>query len=70
LFTKIKKGVYLHPRNVSKEAADLIREMLNVDPTKRISAFNATQHPWFKTKTDEAASTVFDPEVLKRLQAF
>lgn len=36
--------------NISAEAKDLIRSMLTVDPTKRISATEALQHPWVTRK--------------------
>lgn len=33
---------------VSEEARDLLRNLLQLDPTKRISAENALTHPWFQ----------------------
>lgn len=35
-------------RNVSDDAKDLIRKLLQVDPTKRYSASKALEHPWYK----------------------
>lgn len=34
-------------KGVSKEAKSLIRQLLQVDPNKRVSAFAALQHDWF-----------------------
>ena len=34
--------------SVSEEAIDLLRSMMTPDPEKRISAFQALSHPWFK----------------------
>ena len=33
---------------VSEEAKDLVRRLLTFDPSKRISASDAIQHPWIK----------------------
>jgi len=49
LFRKIKGGIYTIPSCISKNAQDLIRRMLVVDPTKRISISQIMQHSWFKT---------------------
>lgn len=50
LFRKIRKGEYkFHDEywgNVSSEAKDMIRQLLNVDPYKRLSADKALQTAW------------------------
>jgi len=50
LFRKIRKGEFEFDSpywdDVSDEARDLISKMLTVNPTKRISAFQALEHPW------------------------
>jgi Protein kinase domain len=33
--------------NVSTEAMDLVRQMMQIDPVKRLDAGQALQHPWF-----------------------
>eukprot|EP00903_Cladosiphon_okamuranus_P008290 g7977.t1 len=52
LFAKIKKGVYsFHDEywaEISPEAKDLIAKMLTVDPTKRLTAAQALEHPYLK----------------------
>lgn len=54
LFAKIKKGVYsFHDEywlDISAEAKDLIAKMLTVDPTRRITAAQALEHPYLKVK--------------------
>lgn len=41
----VRKGRYRMPRNLSKEAKDLIRRMLQLDPERRISMQQIWQHP-------------------------
>jgi serine/threonine protein kinase len=36
------------PDNVSKEAQDLIKKMLKVEPKKRITIAKALKHKWIK----------------------
>lgn len=52
LFAKIKKGVYsFHDEywaDISLEAKDLIARMLTVEPSKRITAAQALEHPYLK----------------------
>jgi serine/threonine protein kinase len=51
LFEQIMSGDYsFHPstwEGVSEEAKDLVRQLLTVDPKKRISARDALKHKWF-----------------------
>jgi calcium-dependent protein kinase len=37
--------------DISAEAKDLVRKMLEYDPAKRINASNALQHKWIKSLT-------------------
>lgn len=47
LFSKIKRGKYKMPSFLSGTCQDLIRQMLNVDPLKRITIPEIKNHPWF-----------------------
>ncbi|KAL1538298.1 Serine/threonine protein kinase osk1 [Salvia divinorum] len=47
LFKKIKAGRYTLPNHLSDGARDLIRRILVVDPTRRISIHGIRQHHWF-----------------------
>eukprot|EP00192_Tetraselmis_astigmatica_P010573 CAMPEP_0117668248 /NCGR_PEP_ID=MMETSP0804-20121206/11439_1 /TAXON_ID=1074897 /ORGANISM="Tetraselmis astigmatica, Strain CCMP880" /LENGTH=373 /DNA_ID=CAMNT_0005476109 /DNA_START=88 /DNA_END=1209 /DNA_ORIENTATION=- len=42
---------------VSREAKDLLRKLFTVDPTERISAKSALNHPWFATLKDAPTRT-------------
>lgn len=50
LFDRIKKGKYSFPdpywTPISKEAKDLVKGMMTVDPTKRLTTKQCLQHPW------------------------
>ncbi|TYZ63289.1 hypothetical protein PybrP1_009078 [[Pythium] brassicae (nom. inval.)] len=52
VYEKIRSGVLEFPApywtNVSEEAKDLIRRLLNVVPHERFSAAQALEHPWIK----------------------
>jgi hypothetical protein len=47
LFSKIKRGKYKMPQFLSGPCQNLIQQMLNVDPLKRITIPEIKQHPWF-----------------------
>jgi len=49
--------------NVSKEAKDLVRKLLEYNPDKRISAAEAIQHPWI---INVAPSLVVSKTVAKK----
>jgi serine/threonine protein kinase len=44
--------------NASAEAIDLLKQMQQLDPTKRPGAGQALQHPWFAGMTTPIAGTV------------
>jgi len=52
LFMKIERGDYRMARDFSEPAKDLIRKMLTVDPTKRITLESIMSHPWFVVDWD------------------
>mmetsp|Transcript_9060 Transcript_9060/g.13531 ORF Transcript_9060/g.13531 Transcript_9060/m.13531 type:complete len:337 (-) Transcript_9060:288-1298(-) len=60
LFRRIRSGSYkFHPEywsGVSNEACDLIRKLLTVDVSKRITAAEALNHPWLIKKDNDLAS--------------
>ncbi|XP_033119990.1 tribbles homolog 2-like [Anneissia japonica] len=48
LFEKIRRGKYTLPDSVSSQAKCLIRSMLRVEPSQRLTASEILDHPWFK----------------------
>ncbi|CAM9927823.1 unnamed protein product [Pylaiella littoralis] len=53
LYRKIKAGRFRFDpeywNDISSEAKDLIRKLLTVDPTRRLTAAEACEHPWLST---------------------
>ncbi len=47
LLRKVCEGKFQIPAWVTPSAADLIRQMLTLDPTKRITTDEIQRHPWF-----------------------
>jgi len=51
IFKRVKQGEFSFPnpewKHISREAKHLIAKLLNKDPSKRITAREALQHPWF-----------------------
>jgi len=64
ILSAVKKGKLKFPskywKKHSKEAKDLISQMLVLNPDERISASEALEHPWMVTNTEE---TIPDEEV-------
>lgn len=50
VFSKIKRGKFKIPANLTKNCQDLIRQMITLDPKKRITANEALNHPWIKNE--------------------
>jgi Serine/threonine protein kinase len=46
LYKKILNGDYTIPKFVSNEARDLLKNILNTDPTKRYTIEDIRRHPW------------------------
>jgi len=53
LFQKIREGVFTIPDHLSPDAKDLIKQMLVVDPLKRITISEIRNHPWFQKNLPE-----------------
>lgn len=51
LYKKILEGKFAVPSFVSDSCKDLIKKILTVDPSKRISISQIREHPWFNTST-------------------
>ena len=49
----ILKAKYTLKEPVSKEAADLIKKLLEVDPKKRYGIRQVLQHPWLRDTEDD-----------------
>lgn len=76
VFSKIQKGQYTLPANVEKklsnECKDLIKKMIVVERSRRITGEEALNHPWFEKclKRKEGNIDLIDEGVLNRLRAF
>jgi len=51
LYKKITEGKFSIPTHISEPAADLLRRILNTDPTKRFNISQIRQHAWFNINT-------------------
>jgi serine/threonine protein kinase len=55
LFEKIKRGKYEFPSpswdGISEEAKDIVRNLLVVDPSKRMTCEQLLKHPWILGET-------------------
>lgn len=56
--------------NISDDAKNLIKQMLNVDPKKRISAFEALNNPWITKYATVEKDNPSHTLSLKNLQSF
>ncbi|CAM9389451.1 unnamed protein product, partial [Ectocarpus fasciculatus] len=50
LYRRIARGVFDIPEELSPNAKDLIRQLLTMDATQRITAPAAMKHPWLQTQ--------------------
>lgn len=48
LFSKIRRGAYAIPDSISSKAKCLIRALLRMEPSERLTAEEALEHPWFR----------------------
>jgi calcium-dependent protein kinase len=78
LFNRIKRGEYslgVHEnlRKLSQVGKDLLKQLLEKNPAKRISAREALRHTWFdpiNAEMNDRGKKVITPPVLERLRTF
>ena len=75
IYEQVLKGEYDFPKeewdNVSQEAKNLIKKMIEKDPAKRISALEALQDDWFKiNKEKKRGDKVLAKNVLNNMKKF
>jgi len=80
IYQSIESGSYDFPPgewdSISNQGKDLISKLLLVDPSSRLSAKNALQHPWFQLCSSEslpchlARVESISPNVVERLHKF
>ena len=78
LYKKIMNADYEIPRFVSPEAADLMRCILNTDPTQRYTIADIRKHSWYnQVRSREREGIVVgvnpipvDPVILQQMGAF
>lgn len=71
LFNAIKNKHPFIPYHLSDDLKDLLRKMLNKDPSKRITPTEALNHPWFKSAKDHIVVDKQEYKMaLRRLRAF
>ena len=73
IMERVKKGNFAKNEerwlNASKEVKDLINKLLIYEPEKRLTAFEALKHPWFKvTNSNILYNNITKEEVLKYIQ--
>uniref|UniRef100_A0A1I8HXB1 Protein kinase domain-containing protein n=1 Tax=Macrostomum lignano TaxID=282301 RepID=A0A1I8HXB1_9PLAT len=73
LYAQIKAGAFDYPSpewdTVTAEAKNLINQMLNTNPAKRITAAEALKHPWI-CQRERIASVVHRQETVECLKKF
>lgn len=78
LYKKILNGDYTIPKFLSAEAKELIKGILNTDPTKRFTIEDIRKHRWFNLVSTKPRQGIVvgihqipvDPVVLKQLEAY
>ena len=61
LFMKIVSGVFNIPSFISNDAIDLLKQMIKVDPCKRISIKNIKMHPFYLGKVSVERNYITEP---------
>lgn len=57
---------YIPLKNVSQECNELIKNMLEPDPVKRVTVQEVMQHPWFSNQVNKKVLS-FNDQVVKQL---
>jgi calcium-dependent protein kinase len=74
IMKSVKKGIYDFPveewGSVSKEAKDLVSNMLKYDPKQRFSAKECLAHPWIKKNESQLADSKISQNALSKLKKF
>ena len=64
MFMAIRNGVYGFPdeywKSISKDAKDLIRRMLTVNPSERISASELLHESWLRCEANRTSNSLFN----------
>ncbi len=60
LYKKILKGTFELPDFLSTDAKDMLKRVLNTDPTARYKIDDIRRHPWYK----QVASTTNDDGII------
>ncbi|NBV72041.1 MAG: hypothetical protein EBR60_08405, partial [Burkholderiaceae bacterium] len=56
--------------NISAEGKDFVRRLLVYNPTKRMTAEDALNHPWLHRAKTDTESAPLDPEIIVTLREF
>lgn len=80
LHEKIKRGNVEYPSFLSRECVSLLSRMLVIDPSKRATLYEISQHPWMNKGYETSFQTFLpkrsplslplDPEVIKNIASF
>ena len=74
IFTMVQKGnIDLTSddwKTISKDAKDLIKKLLQVNPTKRLTAAQALKHNWFNNASAEPLTTATSGKFFSNLKSF
>jgi calcium-dependent protein kinase len=74
ILNSVKEGKYSMTgpewKNITSEAKDFIKNMLEYDPVKRITAEKAINHAWIKKKVHETIDLKSTVSALNNLRTF
>ncbi|KAJ3122344.1 hypothetical protein HK098_002932 [Nowakowskiella sp. JEL0407] len=59
LLSKVKSGMYYIPDFISADAKDLIKRMLVIEPSKRITMKEIFSHPWFNSHEPKLKEQIY-----------